>query len=316
MDGGTDDGTGGFMGGFISHPDVLSWWQIQAGIVWRGRQVTPLLYLATVCSHCPSVVRGRNFLPLQYIILVNCEVTNTWTRRDPKEKETCLSCNQQQIHGRSCVLYPETTTPWRRRRRDLFFGFKESKFPRSLKGMTTTMTHEEPVSLHMLKCNSHEYCHWKIIIQNTQRAKMLWAKVFCFTILWCCHVGNHPQEELAKLARKVEKFKESYYILATCWNLLSKKHADFRTFLQWWHWQYFSHKNPLYEFALNFFCHQMTKILPKNKIAGCKYFQNKFINCGGTSNSSRPSMIDGRSRFRAKGRRSFDCVFSLGRFCT
>jgi hypothetical protein len=24
--------------------------------------------------------------------------------------------------------------------------------------------------------------------------------------------------------------------------------------------------------------------LPKNKIAGCEYFQNKFINCGGTSN--------------------------------
>ncbi len=121
----------------------------------------------------------------------------------------------------------------KKRKKKKRFGlwFKESKFPRSLKGMTTTMTHEEPVFLHMLKCNSHEYCHWKIIIENTQRAKMLWAKVFCLTILWCCHVGNHPQEELAKLARKVENFKESYYILATCWNLLSKKHADFRTFV-------------------------------------------------------------------------------------
>jgi hypothetical protein len=39
-------------------------------------------------------------------------------------------------------------------------------------------------------------------------------------------LGNHPQEELAKLARKVEKFKESYYILATCWNLLSKKNMQ------------------------------------------------------------------------------------------
>jgi hypothetical protein len=45
----------------------------------------------------------------------------------------------------------------------------------------------------------------------------------------------------------------------------------------------FSHKNPLYEFALNFLLSPNDKILPKNKNAGCEYFQNKFINCGGTS---------------------------------
>jgi hypothetical protein len=38
--------------------------------------------------------------------------------------------------------------------------------------------------------------------------------------------GNHPQEELTKCGYKSQRkeffFKESRYILATCWNLLSK----------------------------------------------------------------------------------------------
>jgi hypothetical protein len=38
--------------------------------------------------------------------------------------------------------------------------------------------------------------------------------------------GDHPQEELTKCGYKSQRkeffFKESRYILATCWNLLSK----------------------------------------------------------------------------------------------
>jgi hypothetical protein len=38
--------------------------------------------------------------------------------------------------------------------------------------------------------------------------------------------GHHPQEELAKFGhrseRKVENFENPLYVLATCWNLLSK----------------------------------------------------------------------------------------------
>jgi hypothetical protein len=74
---GTDDGTGRFRGGFISHP---------------GRQVTPSLYLATVRSHCPSGVRGSFILPLQYIIwlnlLVNDDHFSYITKLAPKKKKT------------------------------------------------------------------------------------------------------------------------------------------------------------------------------------------------------------------------------------
>jgi hypothetical protein len=38
----------------------------QSGL--RGSFTMSSLYLATVRSHCPFGVRGRNFLPLQYII--------------------------------------------------------------------------------------------------------------------------------------------------------------------------------------------------------------------------------------------------------
>jgi len=52
--------------GVDSHGRPDGWTQGRQGRMTR--QVRPSLYLTTLRSHCPSGVRGRNFLPLQYII--------------------------------------------------------------------------------------------------------------------------------------------------------------------------------------------------------------------------------------------------------
>ncbi len=59
---GTDDETGGFRRGFICHPDLTSH--------PRYIYLLSVATVRTVRSHCPSGVRGRNFLPLQYMIII------------------------------------------------------------------------------------------------------------------------------------------------------------------------------------------------------------------------------------------------------
>jgi hypothetical protein len=62
----------------------------------------------------------------------------------------------------------------------------------------------------------------------------------------------HKRNELAKVSKESRKIQR---ILLYFGDLLEpivlKKHADFRTFLQWWHWQKNFHKNPLYEFQIS-----------------------------------------------------------------
>jgi len=68
------------------------------------------------------------------------------------------------------------------------------------------------------------------------------------------HTGNNPQKELAKIGYISEKkhrtIQESCYILATCWNLLSKYGNFIKAFLQIWQLGtfIFKKKNPLYDF--------------------------------------------------------------------
>ncbi len=59
-------------------------------------------------------------------------------------------------------------------------------------------------------------------------------------ILWCRHIGGHPQEELTKVKNKDWKVENSCYVLVTCWKMLFKygnfkknplKFGDFDTFL-------------------------------------------------------------------------------------
>jgi hypothetical protein len=53
---------------------------------------------------------------------------------------------------------------------------------------------------------------------------------FFFSFFWCSHIGNYPQEELAKYGCRSEKIvnfkKNTHYILVVCWNLLYK-YGDF-----------------------------------------------------------------------------------------
>ncbi len=73
---------------------------------------------------------------------------------------------------------------------------------------------------------------------------------FFVAILWRSHRGDQPQEELPEFWLQVredrEKIQESYYLLATCWNLVSK-YGDFENKIfeiqRRWHIE----KNPLYE---------------------------------------------------------------------
>ncbi len=107
---------------------------------------------------------------------------------------------------------------------------------------------------------------------------MLLAIGFFFSFLFClfqfCDVATlaiiHPQEELAKFGyrskRKVEIFKESNYILATR-NVLSK-YGNFRKFCPWDlpSLAHYFHDNPCVWVALDFFCHQVSKIRPKETL--------------------------------------------------
>jgi hypothetical protein len=208
----------------------------------------------------------------------------------------------------------------KKKKKGFVFRFKESKFPPSLKGMTTTMMHEEPVFLHMLKMQLPCVLSLKNKSRKHTKGHDVVTKVFCLTtILWCHHVGNHPQEELISQVSKESRknSKNPTIFLATCWKpIVLKKHADFRTFLHDDIGKFFSTKILCTSLHSIFFCHQMTQFFNlKTKLLVVSISKTKFINCG-TSDSSRPSMIDGRSRFGAKGRRSFDCGFLFGRFST
>jgi hypothetical protein len=63
---------------------------------------------------------------------------------------------------------------------------------------------------------------------------------FSFSILlMSSHTSDHPQKDFSQiwlymLERKVQQFKESCYILTTCWNLLFKYENFRNSFLKIW----------------------------------------------------------------------------------
>jgi hypothetical protein len=82
----------------------------------------------------------------------------------------------------------------------------------------------------LLFLTSKNKLEWTIIYCVTQfafdlvseiRSGFFFSPLFFFfvSILWCSHIGDHAQEDLAKFGyrqRKVEQYKESCYILVTC----------------------------------------------------------------------------------------------------
>jgi hypothetical protein len=60
-----------------------------------------------------------------------------------------------------------------------------------------------------------------------------WDFSLSFPILWCNHIGDHPQEELARFGyrseRKVENLKNLVIDFGMCWNILCKN-GDFTIF--------------------------------------------------------------------------------------
>jgi hypothetical protein len=140
-----------------------------------------------------------------------------------------------------------------------------------------------------------EFCSWNAHeLHNVCIISIL--KFFSPQILGCRQDGNHPQEELAKFAHKLER-KENLRILLYSGNLLSK-YGDFSLNSQeiWrlWHflspsnliaWQFF-HQNALYESHCISFGHQFMKICSPKKptdynphcsLAQCEWFELFFL---------------------------------------